>query len=65
MGWGAWGHFEFYTAIFLYPPLLVASPFPYKGGPSIVSLVGHIKLTLFYSSLKQLVIESFWLALMP
>lgn len=53
---GIWG---LYAGILLYPPLLVISPFPYKGGPSIISLVGHTKLTLFYSSLKQLITEGF------
>lgn len=42
--------------------MFVTSPFPYKGDPSIVPLVGHIKVTLVYSFLKQLVIEGFRLA---
>lgn len=43
-------------------PAFVTSPIPCKGGSSIISLAGHMKLIVFYSSLKPLVIESFWLA---
>lgn len=56
MGWGLWGHLQLCAGTFLHPPLVVTSPFPCKGG---------FKLTLVYNSLKKMVIEGFWWALMP